>query len=107
MRLLIEKCKAELEKSGVTTSDQRIAKTIGVSRALITKLKQGEIAHVRGELIDALCQVLRCKPCDLIEVEPVELPLAHSRPDLKVTRPFPGPTRRPAPAAAAEAVSDG
>ena len=89
MQLLIEKCKAELEKSGVTTSDRRISETIGVSRALITKLKQGKVAHVRGEVIDALCMVLRCQPCDLIELEPVELPLKKTRDDLRVSRPFP------------------
>ncbi len=91
MKLRIAECKQKLEASGLfTMSDTRLAGGLGISRASLIKLKAGQVAHVRGEVIDALCIVLRCTPGELIEAEPVELPLRNNgRVDIRKPRPFP------------------
>lgn len=44
-----------------------LANQIDISRANLSKIKQGKSKLIRFSTLDSLCQVLKCQPGDLIE----------------------------------------
>lgn len=69
----------------VTLDD--IAVGTGINRATLDNISRGIIKEIRIEYIDALCTYFNISPNDLIEIEPVNLPLAlNIRPDRRGAR---------------------
>ena len=55
-------------------SSTELASRVGTSTVNLSNIKNGHIRGVRFSTLEALCQVLKCKPGDLIEyVTPEEL----------------------------------
>lgn len=54
-------------------SSTELAERIGTSTVNLSNIKNGKIRGVRFSTLEAMCQVLNCKPGDLIDyVTPVE-----------------------------------
>lgn len=50
-----------------------LAEKIGISPVNLSRIKTGKIRGIRFSTLEALCQVLRCKPGDIIDyVSPEE-----------------------------------
>ena len=56
-----------------------LAAAIGISEQNLSQLRQGKVKGVRFETIDRICEVLDCKPGDLLDREPNDLPLSERR----------------------------
>lgn len=55
-------------------SSTELAKRVGTSTVNLSNIKNGHIRGMRFSTLEALCQVLRCKPGDIIDyVTPEEL----------------------------------
>lgn len=52
-------------EKGITSVE--LAKKIGISPVNLSRIKTGKIRGVRFSTLEALCQVLDCKPGDLID----------------------------------------
>lgn len=64
------------------SSMESVAEGTGIDQRTLEKMVAKEIKLYRREYIDALCAFFECTPNDLIEVEPVKLPLKLDiRPD--------------------------
>ena len=46
---------------------KELAERIGISEQNISMLRQGKVRGVRFETLDKICEVLDCKPGDLID----------------------------------------
>ncbi len=54
-------------------SSVELAEKIGISTVNLSRIKTGKIKGVRFSTLEAMCQVLRCKPGDIIDyVSPEE-----------------------------------
>lgn len=54
-------------------SSVELAEKIGISTVNLSRIKTGKIRGVRFSTLEAMCQVLRCKPGDIIDyVSPEE-----------------------------------
>ena len=52
-------------EKGITSVE--LAKRIGISPVNLSRIKTGKIRGIRFSTLEALCQVLDCKPGDLID----------------------------------------
>ncbi len=69
-------------KSSLAQGRMAIAEATGIDQRTLEKMASKEIKLYRRDYIDALCMFFECTPNDLIEIEPVELPLKLDlRPD--------------------------
>ncbi len=46
-----------------------LAKQVGITDANLSILKNGKAKAIRFSTLEALCQVLKCQPADLLEFE--------------------------------------
>ena len=54
-------------------SSVELAEKVGISPVNLSRIKTGKVKGIRFSTLEALCQVLRCKPGDLIDyVSPEE-----------------------------------
>lgn len=58
-------------------SSAELAKRVGTSAVNLSNIKNGHIRGVRFSTLEALCQVLNCKPGDLIDYVTPEEELAE------------------------------
>jgi putative transcriptional regulator len=56
-----------------------LAAAIGITEANLSLLKSGKVKGVRFETLAKLCEVLECKPGDLLDFGPVAAPSAPAR----------------------------
>lgn len=49
---------------------KELAAAIGVTEANLSKLKSGNVKGVKLETLNKICDVLDCKPGDLLDYEP-------------------------------------
>lgn len=53
-------------------SSTELAQRVGTSAVNLSNIKNGHIRGMRFSTLEALCEVLRCKPGDLIDYLPPE-----------------------------------
>ena len=54
-----------------TITSKELAERVGISAVTVSCIKRGRVHGIRFAQLEAFCQVLRCKPGDLIDyVEP-------------------------------------
>ena len=73
-----------------------LAERVGVTPANIAVLKNGRAKAVRFTTLEALCEVLRCQPGDLLRWEPGEGEADATSGDNGRTAASPGQARPPA-----------
>jgi DNA-binding Xre family transcriptional regulator len=67
---------------GVSISLQDIEDATGISRKALTEISKGRTRRLIPEYVDALCAFFGVEAGDLIQAEPVKLPLQlNMRPD--------------------------
>ena len=44
-----------------------LSERVGVSNVNLSKLKTGKVSAIRFSTLDAICSVLDCQPCDILE----------------------------------------
>ncbi|WDI33116.1 helix-turn-helix transcriptional regulator [Hyphococcus flavus] len=49
---------------------KELAEAIGATEANLSKLKSGNMKGVKFETLNKICEVLDCKPADLLDYEP-------------------------------------
>ena len=47
-----------------------LAERVGITEANLSLLRTGKVKGVRFETLAKICEVLECKPADLLDVEP-------------------------------------
>ena len=47
-----------------------LSERVGVANVNLSKLKNGRVSAIRFSTLEAICQVLRCQPGDILEYEP-------------------------------------
>ena len=65
---------------------EEIAKATGIDMSAIYNIAAGKPMRLRPEYIDALCAFFGIKVGDLLEEEPITLPLPPARPDRRGVR---------------------
>jgi putative transcriptional regulator len=50
----------------------QLAERIGISTVSLSRIKTGKIRGIRFSTLEAMCQVLRCKPGDLVDYVTIE-----------------------------------
>lgn len=58
---------------------RELAERIGIAEQNVSLLKSGKVKGVRFETLAKLCEVLECKPGDLLDFGPVAAPSAPAR----------------------------
>lgn len=48
---------------------KELAAAVGITEANLSKLKSGKVKGIKLETLDRICEVLDCKPGDLIDFE--------------------------------------
>lgn len=82
MYLKLGKLRGELSDKSRPASIEAVAIGTGIDQRALEQMAAKKMKLYRREYIDALCTFFECTPNDLIEVEPVELPLKlEIRPD--------------------------
>ena len=81
MKIRFREMQGRMADDGKPSSQEEIAKMLGVGRRTITSIALGEMKNVSGLYIDAFCAISGMTPGELIEAEPVTLPLTSKRPD--------------------------
>lgn len=82
MYLKLGKLRGELADRDLPASMEAVALGTGIDQRALEQMAAKKMKLYRREYIDALCAFFECTPNDLIEVEPVELPLKlEIRPD--------------------------
>ena len=70
-------------------SSKELAERIGISPVNISRIKTGKINAIRFSTLEAICEVLRCQPGDLLEFIPdaeVASVLGIAAPHVEVAR---------------------
>ncbi len=79
--------RGEMADRGKKNSLEEISSATGISRKALTELSKGRVRCPRPEYIDALCAYFNVGVGELIEAEPVTLPLKlNVRPDRRGAR---------------------
>lgn len=60
--------KAQYEAQHGRITDQELADKVGVSRHTISRWKNGKFQEINLDTLQTLCQVLKCRPEDIIKV---------------------------------------
>ena len=47
-----------------------LSEKVGVSMTNLSLLKKGHVKGIRFNTLEAICEVLECKPGDIIDIEP-------------------------------------
>lgn len=82
MRLKINEAKGRLADQGKRVSLNDIAEATGINTTTLDNISTGRIKEIRLDYIDALCAYFGVTAGELIQAEPVTLPLAlNIRPD--------------------------
>ncbi|MCJ8189929.1 helix-turn-helix domain-containing protein [Sphingomicrobium aestuariivivum] len=58
---------AQLERAGMTGKD--LAEAIGLSQTQMSLFRSGKVKGIRFSTLSAMCEVLGCKPGDLIDYD--------------------------------------
>lgn len=75
-----------LKANGQPFSVDEIARLTGISTTTLDKIATGKLIQWSDRHIDALCAVFGCTAGELLQAEPVALPLPPARPDRKGIR---------------------
>ena len=57
-----------LAKGKMTVS--QLAEKIGITLPNLSRLKQGNVKGIRYGMLEKICEVLNCKPGDILDYEP-------------------------------------
>ena len=57
-----------LAKGKMTVS--QLAEKIGITLPNLSRLKQGNVKNIRYGMLEKICEVLNCKPGDILDYEP-------------------------------------
>lgn len=47
-----------------------LAEKVGVTNVNLSKMKTGKISAIRFSTLEAICEVLKCQPGDILEYDP-------------------------------------
>ena len=47
-----------------------LSEKVGVSNVNLSKMKTGKISAIRSSTLEAICDVLKCQPGDILEYDP-------------------------------------
>lgn len=87
MRLRINELRGRMADRGQSVSLQDIEDATGISRKALTEISKGRIRRLIPEYVDALCVYFGVDAGDLVEADPVDLPLdLNIRPDRRGRR---------------------
>ena len=53
---------------------KELAADIGITEANLSLLKSGKVKGIRFSTLEAICSALDCKPGDILDYEPREVP---------------------------------
>lgn len=81
MKIRFKEMQGRMADDGKPSSKAAIASMLGINERTITNIVTGNMENIRGAYIDALCAISGMTPGELIEAEPVTLPLTSKRPD--------------------------
>lgn len=82
MQILLNKLRGQQVAEGKRGSLAAIADATGINRNTLTEISKGRLKTLRPEYIDALCAYFGVSACELVEAEPIALPVAFNiRPD--------------------------
>lgn len=82
MRLRINQLKAQWADQGKRVTLDDIAAGTGINRRTLDNIIAGRYNEIRGDYIDALCAYFHVEAGNLVQAEPVTIPLSISiRPD--------------------------
>ena len=48
---------------------QELAEEVGISNVNLSNIKTGKVREIRFYTLEAICRVLKCQPCDILEYE--------------------------------------
>lgn len=48
---------------------QELAEEVGISNVNLSNIKTGKVRAIRFSTLEAICRVLQCQPCDILEYE--------------------------------------
>ena len=48
---------------------QELAEEVGISNVNLSNIKTGKVRAIRFFTLEAICRVLQCQPCDILEYE--------------------------------------
>jgi DNA-binding Xre family transcriptional regulator len=107
MRLKINELRGRMADQGRSVSLQDVEDATGISRAALTEISKGRARRLIPEYIDALCVFFGVEAGELVEAEPVQLPLSlNIRPDRRGQRVGTRTRKRTLAAEALEAADD-
>lgn len=87
MRLRINELRGRMADRGQSVSLQDIEDATGISRKALTEISKGRIRRLIPEYVDALCAYFDVEAGELVEADPVDLPLdLNIRPDRRGAR---------------------
>lgn len=87
MRLRINELRGRMADQGRSVSLQEIEDATGISRKALTEISKGRVRRLIPEYVDALCAYFEVEAGELIEADPVDLPLdLNIRPDRRGAR---------------------
>lgn len=82
MQILINRLRGALIAEGKRASMQTIADATGIDRNRLTKMANGQVKEIRLDYIDALCAFFGVTAGEVVQADPVALPLRlNLRPD--------------------------
>lgn len=83
MKVKIDELKLEIfRKTGNKITGAELSESVGISLPTLISLNSGRYKTIKPEYVDALCTYFDCKIEELLEIEPVQLPLQlNLRPD--------------------------
>jgi len=87
MLLRLNEIRGRMADQGRSLSLQMIAEGTGISRQTLTEMCKGRLKTYRPEYVDALCAFLGVSAGELVQAEPIRLPLQlRIRPDRRGAR---------------------
>jgi putative transcriptional regulator len=61
--------KLDIEMAKKKMSLTELADRIGISMTNLSLLKTGKVKGIRFDTLEAICNVLKCKPGDILDIE--------------------------------------
>jgi hypothetical protein len=92
VKIRFKEMQGRMASDGKPSTQEEIAQILGVGRGTIAAIVAGHIVNIPGVYIDAFCQISGMTVGELIDTEPVTLPLPSKRPDRR-GKPFGAKTK--------------
>lgn len=86
MKIRFRELQGKMADDGKPSSQAAIAEMTGLDKKTLLNISIGNFTSIKAVYIDALCAISGMTPGQLIEVEPITLPLPPFRPDRKGAR---------------------